>query len=43
MSFESENSAQVLTTEAIIGAKKFTAGLGRSGKFNVNKVKEEEV
>lgn len=43
MSFESENSAQVLTTEAIIGAKKFTAGLGRSGKFNVNKVKEKEV
>merc|ERR1712025_771440 len=29
MSFESENSAKVLTTEAIIGAKKFTAGLGR--------------
>jgi len=43
MSFESENSAQVLTTEAIIGAKKFTAGLGRSGKFNVNQVKEKEV
>jgi len=42
MSFESENSAQVLTTEAIIGAKKFTAGLGRSGKFNVNQVKEKE-
>jgi len=43
MSFESENSAKVLTTEAIIGAKKFTAGLGRSGKFNVNQVKEKEV
>eukprot|EP00090_Calanus_glacialis_P024859 TRINITY_DN38583_c0_g1_i6.p1 TRINITY_DN38583_c0_g1~~TRINITY_DN38583_c0_g1_i6.p1 ORF type:complete len:199 (-),score=72.31 TRINITY_DN38583_c0_g1_i6:5-562(-) len=46
MSFESENSAQVLTTEAIIGAKKFTAGLGRSGKFNVNQanqVTENEV
>jgi len=43
MSFESENSARVLTTEAIIGAKKFTAGLGRSGKFNVNQVKEKEV
>ena len=43
MSFESENSAQVLTTEAIIGAKKFTAGLGRSGKFNVNQVAEKEV
>merc|ERR1719219_1578457 len=42
MSFESENSAKVLTTEAIIGAKKFTAGLGRSGKFNVNQVKEKE-
>jgi len=42
MSFESENSAQVLTTEAIIGAKKFTAGLGRSGKFNVNQVAEKE-
>jgi len=43
LSFESENSAQVLTTEAIIGAKKFTAGLGRSGKFNVNTVAEKEV
>ena len=43
MSFESENSAKVLTTEAIIGAKKFTAGLGRSGKFNVNTVAEKEV
>ena len=43
MSFESENSAQVLTTEAIIGAKKFTAGLGRSGKFNVNQGTENEI
>lgn len=42
LSFESENSAQVLTTEAIVGAKKFTAGLGRSGKFNVNQVAEKE-
>ena len=30
MSFESENSASVLTTEAVQGAKKFTAGWGRS-------------
>ena len=29
MFFESQNSAKVLTTEAIQGAKKFTAGLGR--------------
>jgi len=36
-------SASVLTTEAIQGAKKFTAGWGRSGKFNVNKVAEPEV
>jgi len=34
---------QILTTEAIQGAKKFTAGWGRSGKFNVNKVAEPEV
>jgi hypothetical protein len=27
---------QVLTTEAVQGAKKFLAGLGRGGKFNVN-------
>jgi len=42
MNYESENSAAVLTTEAIEGAKKFTAGWGRSGKFNVNKVGEAE-
>lgn len=42
MSFESENSASVLTTEAVLGAKKFTAGWGRSGKFNVNTVSEPE-
>jgi len=42
MSFESENSAAVLTTEAIQGAKKFTAGLGRSGKFNVNSAAEPQ-
>ena len=43
MSFESENSARVLTTEAIAGAKKFTAGLGKHGKFNVNQVAEKQV
>merc|ERR1712062_635321 len=82
MDYETEHSASVLTTEAIQGAKKFTAGWGRcshlqsvllillylslfygkdsmisirvffiidsslfhrSGKFNVNKVKEPEV
>ena len=36
MEFESENAAKVLTTEAILGAKKFMAGSGRGGKFNVN-------
>jgi len=43
MDYETEHSASVLTTEAIQGAKKFTAGWGRSGKFNVNKVTEPEV
>jgi len=43
MDYETEHSASVLTTEAIQGAKKFTAGWGRSGKFNVNKVAEPEV
>jgi len=42
MDYETEHSASVLTTEAIQGAKKFTAGWGRSGKFNVNKVAEPE-
>merc|ERR1719483_1671878 len=42
MGFESENAAKVLTTEAVQGAKKFTAGLGRSGKFNVNTVAEPQ-
>jgi len=36
LEYESENAAKVLTTEAILGAKKFMAGLGRGGKFNVN-------
>ena len=31
---------QVLTTEAVQGAKKFLAGLGRGGKFNVNQGKD---
>jgi len=43
LNFESENAASVLTTEAIEGAKKFIAGWGRSGKFNVNQVSEQEV
>ena len=38
LQFESEHAAKVLTTEAIMGAKKFLAGYGRSGKFNVNSV-----
>lgn len=36
MEFESQNAVSVLTTEAIQGAKKFEAGLGRGGKFNIN-------
>ena len=43
LNFETEHSARVLTTEAIIGAKKFAAGLGKHGKFNVNEVSEKEV
>ena len=43
LSFETENSAKVLTTEAIVGAKKFAAGLGKHGKFNVNQITEKEV
>jgi len=42
LEFESQNAAQVLTTESIQGAKKFMAGLGRGAKFNVNKVTEME-
>jgi len=42
LSFETENSAKVLTTEAIVGAKKFAAGLGKHGKFNVNQISEKE-
>lgn len=41
MEFESQNSAKVLTTEAVQGAKKFLAGLGRGGKFNVNQAAEK--
>ena len=33
----------MLTTEAIVGAKKFAAGLGKHGKFNVNQITEKEV
>lgn len=40
LQYESEHAAKVLTTEAILGAKKFSAGYGRSGKFNVNTVNE---
>ena len=43
MNFETEQSARVLTTEAIVGAKKFAAGLGKHGKFNVNQISEKEV
>jgi len=42
MEYESQNAAAVLTTEAIEGAKKFTAGLGRGGKFNVTSVQEQK-
>ncbi|XP_023344900.1 uncharacterized protein LOC111714093 [Eurytemora carolleeae] len=38
MEYESLNAASVLTTEAVSGAKKFAAGLGRGGKFNVHDV-----
>ena len=38
MNYETEQSAKVLTTEAIVGAKKFAAGMGKHGKFNVNQV-----
>lgn len=41
--YETDSSAKVLTTEAIVGAKKFAAGLGKHGKFNVNQVAEKEV
>ena len=41
--YETDCSAKVLTTEAIVGAKKFAAGLGKHGKFNVNQVAEKEV
>ena len=42
LSYETEHSARVLTTEAIVGAKKFAAGLGKHGKFNVNQISEKE-
>ena len=42
LNFETEHSARVLTTEAIIGAKKFAAGLGKHGKFNVYQVSGKE-
>lgn len=42
MSFESQNAAHVLTTEAVAGAKKFMSGMGRSGKFNVNAIAPPE-
>jgi len=42
MSFESQNAAHVLTTEAVAGAKKFMSGMGRSGKFNVNTIAPPE-
>jgi len=42
MEFESQNAVAVLTTEAIQGAKKFEAGLGRGGKFNMGSLKPKE-
>lgn len=42
LTYETEQSAKVLTTEAIVGAKKFAAGLGKHGKFNVNQITEKE-
>lgn len=42
LTYETEQSAKVLTTEAIAGAKKFAAGLGKHGKFNVNQIAEKE-
>jgi len=42
LSYETEHSARVLTTEAIVGAKKFAAGMGKHGKFNVNQISEKE-
>ena len=43
LTYETEQSAKVVTTEAIAGAKKFAAGLGKHGKFNVNQIAEKEV
>ena len=43
LNYETEHSAAVLTTEAIAGAKKFAAGMGKHGKFNVNQINEKEV
>ena len=43
LTYETEQSAKVVTTEAIVGAKKFAAGLGKHGKFNVNQIAEKEV
>ncbi len=42
LTYETEQSAKVVTTEAIAGAKKFAAGLGKHGKFNVNQIAEKE-
>jgi len=42
LNFETIQSGQVLTTEAVVGAKKFAAGLGKHGKFNVNQIAEKE-
>lgn len=38
LQFESENALPILKKESIQGAKKFAEGLGKHGKFNVNKV-----
>ena len=33
----------MIVGEAIVGAKKFAAGLSKHGKFNVNQISEKEV
>eukprot|EP00095_Tigriopus_kingsejongensis_P007809 snap_masked-scaffold204_size260821-processed-gene-1.4 protein:Tk07809 transcript:snap_masked-scaffold204_size260821-processed-gene-1.4-mRNA-1 annotation:"hypothetical protein DAPPUDRAFT_304905" len=42
LQFESENALPILSKESIKGAKRFADGLGKHGKFNVNKVVEPQ-
>ncbi|TRY72496.1 hypothetical protein TCAL_10383 [Tigriopus californicus] len=42
LQFESEHALPILKRESIQGAKKFAEGLGKHGKFNVNKVVEPQ-